>query len=98
MKTVKYIFFILGIIALEIILVYVLFYFAGASKDLYVIFSLAVIIAIAFYLIYGRYRERIKIKNRTWVLNKYKMLAVKIVIAIISITALSIVCTGAYLL
>jgi predicted PurR-regulated permease PerM len=83
---------------LEIILVYSLFYFAGISKPLYVIFSIAVIIAICFYLIYGRYREQVKIKSRRGVLKRYLGYVFKIVIVIVSLTAVSVIFTWIFLL
>ncbi len=94
MKVFKYILFIIAIVVIEALLVYGIFYFAGESKIPYVAFSCAVILALIFYLIYGRYIEEVKVKSRAAVLKKYGIRVLTIFIAVICLGAAAIFFTG----
>ncbi len=98
MKLLKYILFIAGIVIVECSIVYGLYFFAGMSKSLYVLFSSAVILFIVFYLIYGRYREEIKIRHKNEVRKKYFKRAFSIVIFICVLTAGAILISGSLFL
>jgi predicted PurR-regulated permease PerM len=98
MKIFKYLLLIAGIIMLESILVFALYYFAGMSKSLYIVFSLAVILGIAFYLIYGRYREKIKVSRKSEVRKKYLKRTLKIVLFLCILSAFAIIISGAWIL
>ncbi|GEM_PF-2375898 len=98
MKIMRYLSFIVGIVIAETAVVYALYFFAGTSKSLYVIFSLAVIAAIVIYLIYGRYREEVKIKPEGDIRKKYFRRAFTIIIVICTLTACAILFTGTWLL
>jgi uncharacterized membrane protein YdfJ with MMPL/SSD domain len=98
MKIMRYVLFIAGIVMAEGAVVYGLYFFAGEFRTVYIIFSLAVVFAMLFYLIYGRYREQIKIRHKNEVRKKYLKTAFTALVVIFSLTAVSVTLTGLYLL
>jgi hypothetical protein len=71
MKQLKYLGMMLIIIGLELVITFGLFLFVNASKLFYVLFSLLVIFSALFYIFYTRYQEKIKIKPKKEILDKY---------------------------
>lgn len=98
MKNGKYFLLFLLLLTIEIIISFLLFFFAVKLRNEYVIFSLAIIIFIIAYLFYGRFKERIKIQEKKVVLRKYRRNFVLILLVLISILAISILGFGIYLL
>ena len=98
MKIMRYILFIAGIVAAEGAVVYGLYFFAGEFRAVYIIFSLAIVFAMLFYLIYGRYREQIKIRHKNEVRKKYFKIAFTALVIICSLTALAVTGTGLYMI
>ncbi len=98
MKILKYLFFILAILIFEVVLSYLLFLFSNSSKTLYVLFSLAVLLSLFLYLMYGRYRESIKIHEKKVVLGKYTKRALLFsFIVLILLVIIIIITAGAFI-
>src|SRR5208337_678789 len=94
----KYLLFLSGIVIIEALLVSILYLFAVSLKSIYILFSLAVIAGIVFYLINGRYREEIKIRLKGEVRVKYLKKALSLFAVLFAVAAAAIICAGAWLL
>lgn len=84
-KTVKYYLIMAAMLGIELFLSYLFFLFATSNNLLYAIFSLALFVGIIFYLVYTRYIEKIKIKDKKEVLSGYSKTA-RIVVLVIFIS------------
>ncbi len=81
-KTVKYYLIMAAMLGTELLLSYLFYLFAVSNNFLYALFSLILFAGIAFYLVYTRFREKIKIKSREEVLAGYSKTARIIVLGI----------------
>lgn len=79
-RTFKYYLVMAAMFGAELLLSYLFYLFTVSSHILYAIFSLLLFAGIAFYLIYTRYREKIKIKEKSEVLAGYAKTARTVVI------------------
>lgn len=64
-----------GILLLEIVIVYLFYLFAVSSNLLFAIFCLVLFISGIVYLVYRKYREKIKIKPKEDVKYQYRRAA-----------------------
>ena len=87
MTNLRYFLMMSLILIAELTLVFIFFIFATQIPFLYVIFSLLFFLSLIGFLVYSRYREKIKIKPKAEVLKSYRNVAF-IVIGI---------CVGAFL-
>lgn len=87
MNLIKYVLFVIAIIAGEILLTFGLFHFVEASKQWFIIFTFAVLGAIIIYLVTSRFREKIKITSSKDVLTRYSKNVLSIITFLIAVFA-----------
>ncbi len=90
MDNLKYFLLMVLFIIVEIGLTYGLYQFVISYKWLFVVFSLLLLIVSIAYIVYGRYREKIKLKPKKEVSDGYKRFFLTAAIIMIGVTAVLI--------
>jgi hypothetical protein len=98
MKYMKYVFLLILIVLTELALIYGMFVFVSASKLLFVLASVILILGALAYLVISRHREKSKVKPKAEVWDGYFRVFFVVFVVFFSVLAAAIIIRALFFL